>query len=197
MSVTIALLGRVERERLLRRSGAKPGDLIMVTGGLGSAATGWVALDQGLSGPSFASALTAQRRPRARLREARALAGSGVVSAMIDVSDGLAGDLAHICEESQVGARVDLTSVPVAEACRTACDHLAGADCLQLALTGGEDFELLFTASPGAVGGVHRALASAGGRAFPVGSITQADAGIVGVTKEGRAQPLGEAYRHF
>ncbi|KPJ63871.1 hypothetical protein AMK68_02920 [candidate division KD3-62 bacterium DG_56] len=197
MSITISLLGRVARDRLMRRSGAQPGDLIVVTGGLGAAAAGLIALDRGLSGPPFALALAAQRRPHARLQEGKALAASGVVTALIDLSDGLAGDLAHICEESQVGARVDLASVPVAEACHTACEHLGVVDSLQLALTGGEDFELLFTVPPGSAGVAHRALTAAGGRAFPIGTITPAEAGIIGVTKEGTTEPLGTGFAHF
>jgi len=197
MSITISLLGRVARDHLMRRSGAQAGDLIMVTGGLGAAAAGLIALDRGLSGPTFALALAAQRRPRARLREGRALAASGAVTALIDISDGLAGDLARICEESQAGARVDLASVPVAEGCHTSCEHLGVDDCLELTLTGGEDFEMLFTVPPGSAGVAHRALTAVGGRAFPIGTIMPAEAGIVGVTKEGRAEPLGGAFEHF
>lgn len=197
MSITMSLLGRVARDRLMLRSGAQPGDLIMVTGGLGAAAAGLIALDRGLSGPAFAFALAAQRRPGAPLREGRALAASDAVTALIDISDGLAGDLAHICEESRVGARLDLASVPVADACHTSCEHLGDVDCLQLALTGGEDFELLFTVPPGSAGIAHRALTAVSGRAFPIGTIMPAEAGIVGVTREGHTQPLGGAFEHF
>jgi thiamine monophosphate kinase len=70
-------------------------------------------------------------------------------------------------------------------------------DCLHLAVTGGEDFELLFTVRPSAVGAAHRALARVEGRAIPIGAITSADAGIVAIGRDGGTTPLGQAFQHF
>jgi len=116
-----------------RRSGARPGDRLWVTGALGRAAAGWA-----LPSPP-PSALAALRRPDPPLAFALALAEAGVATAAMDLSDGLAADLPRLCVASGVGARVDPARIPVApEADRS------------LAVSGGEDYQLLFTASPDA-----------------------------------------------
>jgi thiamine-monophosphate kinase len=144
----IVLVGAVQRGRALLRSGAKPGDAIYVTGALGGAAAG---LDR-LAGLSAASADTKQKRvriperwrlllqphlyPQPRVAQGELLRKRGIAAA-IDLSDGLSTDLAHICEESGVGAEVDGAALPI----------WVGAT-LEQALHGGEDYELLFTVRP-------------------------------------------------
>jgi thiamine-monophosphate kinase len=141
----LTLLGEVERGRLLTRGGARPGDLICVTGSLGRSAAGRAALDAGLRGAEVAEAITAHLAPTPRVREGQALAAAGGVTAMIDLSDGLAGDLGHICERSNVGAVVEAAHLPIADDTRGIAARL-GLDPVHLAIAGGEDFELLFTA---------------------------------------------------
>jgi thiamine-monophosphate kinase len=117
----------------LRRRGAKPGDGLYVTGGLGEAALGLRRLRENPN--ARGSAVRRFREPQPRLAAGAALARSGLVSAAIDISDGLLQDLEHICRASRVGAEIALDALPVSPQVRR-----AGA---QLALRGGEDYELL------------------------------------------------------
>lgn len=130
---------------VLRRSQARPGDRVAVTGRLGAAAAGVLALAEPgqfdrADGEYFAAA---QLRPCPRVAEGQELLRRGVLTAM-DVSDGLVGDLGHICEQSGVGARIALPQVPIDDRVRAAF----GDRAIDLALYGGEDYELLFTAPP-------------------------------------------------
>jgi thiamine-monophosphate kinase len=129
--------------KILTRSAARPGDRIAVTGTLGAAGAGVEMLGKGLTfGPGVTASLRkACLRPRPRVAEGRLLIEHGVRSA-IDISDGLIADLNHICQESRVGARVEVDRVPVSPAVKECFADRA----LELALSGGEDYELLFTA---------------------------------------------------
>jgi len=142
----IVLVGAVPRGRALLRSGARPGDLLYVTGALGGAAAGLRLLDQisaRKKGASFsisgrnADLLAPHLYPEPRLAQGRRLQQQALATAAIDVSDGLSTDLAHLCSESRVSAEVDSAILP---------SHPAAT--LNDALNGGEDYELLFTASP-------------------------------------------------
>ena len=128
------------------RSGARPGDGIFVSGTLGDAAGGLRLIEKGgIRGvvKAVRPLVGAFLDPAPRLELGAVLARKRLVSAMIDISDGLSVDLAHICEESAVGAEVDASHVPVS----AALERFA-RDPLSLALNGGEDFELLFTVRP-------------------------------------------------
>lgn len=152
--VTVTVVGETMGARAFLRSDAKEGDLVFVTGTLGGAAAGWRALaaeqeSQTLhaAGEVRGAASAAYRRPPLRLAFAAALAKAGLVHAMIDVSDGLLQDLGHLCEESDATILIDPTLVPVHRAARL---RRAAPPGLDLALTGGEDYELAFTAPPSA-----------------------------------------------
>ncbi len=145
--IDIFLLGEAERSEVTLRSGARVGDAILVTGSLGDAAAGVaLLLDSGLSAPPGYPARASSRRdrPTPRVREGRLLGASRLVGAMTDVSDGIAGDLGHICERSGVGARLFASALPVAPENR-ALALAAQGDEWHYALHGGEDYELLFT----------------------------------------------------
>ena len=129
LAITVALLGEARGVAPVRRSGAKAGDRIGVTGALGG------------------SILGKHLRFTPRVKEGRRLAQRYGVSAMIDVSDGLATDLRHLCEESGVGAVLDEARVPVAAAARR-LSRKDGRTPLAHALSDGEDYELLYAASP-------------------------------------------------
>ena len=140
----IVVLGSVPKEKAILRSGARPGDLIYVSGELGgSAAVVWrmrANPKRKLNPRDFPRHFF----PEPRLEVGRALREKGLASAMIDISDGLSTDLAHICEESMVGAELQAEAVPVAtigKPARKVDPHFA--------LHGGEDYELLFTAPRG------------------------------------------------
>jgi len=146
VSITLTVLGRARGKegRVLTRSAARPGDKIAVTGALGAAAAGMEMLDKKLkldaeSGRQLKKTFL---QPEPRVAEGQTLVGLGVKAA-IDISDGLIADLRHICECSRVGAKVEADKIPVAPAVRK---HF-GERALELAAAGGEDYELLFTAS--------------------------------------------------
>jgi len=151
VSIAVALWGEAEGEgmagpeMLLRRSVARPGDLVAVTGFFGASAAGLRLLLSKLElSPGIKEQLRqAHLRPWPRVREGRILVACGVKAA-IDVSDGLVDDLGKLCRASKVGARLWVERVPVAPTCYRAFPELA----LEMALAGGEDFELLFTAPP-------------------------------------------------
>jgi thiamine-monophosphate kinase len=133
----IVVLGKVPAGKALRRSGAREGDSIYITGELGGSAAILDKLRRSNSRPAKVSRTGRHHFPVPQLEVGRWLREHGLASAAIDVSDGLSTDLAHICEESKVGAVVYANNLPIAR----------GSN-LQLALHGGEDYELLFTARP-------------------------------------------------
>jgi thiamine-monophosphate kinase len=145
MAITLALLGDAPA-RPLRRDSARAGDEIFVTGTLGDAALGWRILAGKRRVRSSARRRLVSRylAPAARLSAGQRLARLRPVPAAIDISDGLLQDLGHLLELSGVGAEVDAASIPVSRAYR----EVAGPD-LSLALSGGEDYELLFCMRPG------------------------------------------------
>ena len=144
--IDLTLLGEVEEERVLTRRGARPGDAVLVTGSLGASLIGRLALEQGLDRRDDAIGRVVQRHvtPTPRVHEGQAIAETRLATAMIDVSDGLAGDLGHVCERSGVGVEVVAAQVPVDDATLKVA-ALLGEDALEAALHGGEDYELLVT----------------------------------------------------
>jgi len=143
--VSIAILG--EARTFIRRSGARPGDLIFVSGCLGDAAAGLRLLRKGFRLGKDKRAdrlLRAFLDPEPQLALGRALSRLKVASSMIDTSDGLSVDLLHLCEESGTGAEIDLVRLPLSPAIR-----IFEKKPERLALHGGEDYQLLFSVSPG------------------------------------------------
>jgi thiamine-monophosphate kinase len=144
LSVTIQ--GSSKPEQILRRSGARPGDLLYVSGTLGDSALVLRELVAGRTPP--ADLVGRHHQPTARLRLGQELAQQRLATALIDLSDGLRADLGHILKASKVGARVHAASLPLSPTFRTALAIEPGL--LDLALAGGEDYELLWSAPPGA-----------------------------------------------
>ncbi len=151
ISITITVLGSSPNNRILRRANARPGDTIAVTGYPGSAGAGREMLTKKLKfKPEEAKYLRgAFLHPVPRIPEGQLLVKNGINTA-IDVSDGLLADLRHICEASRVSARVDINRLPIHETVK----NNFGEKAAELALTGGEDYELLFTGSTEAIDGV-------------------------------------------
>lgn len=190
----ITLLGRVARERLVTRADAQPGDQLLVTGRLGASVAALLAYTAAPEPSAIpAEALRDARRalvtPEPRVREGMALAATGQVTAMLDVSDGLAGDLGHLCERSGVGAVVELATLPVDAATRTLAMAL-GRDPLRHALSGGGDYELLFTVRPAGVAAALAALRAVGADATVIGEITPPERGIQAREANGDLTPL-------
>jgi len=145
LTVDVAILGELAAHPVLRSS-ASPGDFLAVTGELGASAAGLLALERGMTGPE--RLIDRCLRPTPRLEAGRAAARLGV-GAMIDLSDGLASDVRHVCDQSGVGCIVDLDLLPIKDDTRELAKSL-GRDPEVLATTGGEDYELLICA-PGPV----------------------------------------------
>lgn len=163
----IVVLG--EAAHPVRRSGARPGDEVWVTGELGGAAAAVAAWLRGEE-PAV-EAVRAYARPRSRTREALWLAERGVPSSMVDLSDGIAGDAGHLAAASGVRITVRLADLPMARVAEA-----AGEAGVRLAAAGGEDYELCFTAAPGSVARVAVAFESAfGTRLTRVGEVSGAD----------------------
>ena len=153
--ITATLLGSAEDKAVLTRSAAVSGDQVAVTGYLGLSAAGLRMLKQNLDFDAETSRLLrrAYLQPMPRVKEGQILLQQGVRAA-IDISDGLIADLAHVCEASQTSARIRADSVPI----HPTLEARFEADCQRLALTGGEDYELLFTASSQVVAQVRQAV---------------------------------------
>ena len=139
LTVAVTALGFVRAGRLLRRTGARPGDSLFVSGTIGDAA---LALNTADADPALWQRF---RQPEPRLALGQALAG--LATAAIDVSDGLVADVGHLCRASKVAARLDAASVPLSPAARRRID--AEPALIETALTGGDDYELAFTLPPG------------------------------------------------
>ena len=199
----VHLLGESDPERTLRRSGARPGDVVMVTGTLGDAAAGLrVLLDSEISAPGETADLPAGERslvlgPKPRVPEGRAIADAGAATAMIDLSDGLSGDLSHLCEASRAGAVLDAERIPVSDALRAIS---AGwkRDPVDLALQGGEEYELLMAVRPEEADDLAaRVLQETGTTLTAIGRFTEEGSGLK-ILREGREEPLGvTGYDHL
>lgn len=191
--IMIAVTVTGEARFPVRRSGARPGDAIFVSGTLGDAAGGLRLLEKGgIRGVAkpVQPLVRAFLDPEPRLKLGALLARRKLASAMIDLSDGLSVDLKHICEESGTGAEVEAARIPVSPALAR-----FARDPLDMALNGGEDFELLFTVRPGNLAAVE-ALA----RTYPISRIGVVTSGrairlIVGGRKKVPLRPQG--FEHF
>ncbi|MFI5027984.1 MAG: thiamine-phosphate kinase [Solirubrobacterales bacterium] len=177
LTLAITVVGHASiPERLVTRSGARPGDALVLTGALGAAAAGLILLDRSEEAAVIPAATTErllarQLEPSPRLAAGRALAAAGA-TAMIDLSDGLGGDAGHLAWASGVGLWIDAEAIPLEDGVAELA-AIAGQDPLQLAVSGGEDYELLATIP--AAGLDLTALASEAG--VPVTRIGEAVAG--------------------
>ncbi len=183
MVINVALLGEVEKSMLCLRSGARAGDLICVTGDLGKSAAGLELMKAGLEGD-----VTDHMEPKCRLREARKIAK--YATAMIDVSDGLASEVNHICDMSGAGAIVYRDLIPLSKTTRMSA-KAAGKDPYDLALNGGEDYELVFTVPERDLKKIRP-----GCQVTVVGEILPRKRGSC-IEAGGRKTPLQGGYDHF
>ncbi len=170
LAVTVTLLGRAGR-RIVRRAGARPGDVVCVTGTLGAAGTAVRDRRAGRTTPL----------PRVPDRLAAGALLSAIASAMIDVSDGLVQDLEHVCRASRVAMRIDATRVPVAAACR----RRFGKRAPIVAATAGEDYELAFTVARRRLPALVRRLRRIGCRVTPIGAVVAGPPAVVLVEARG------------
>ena len=143
LAMTVTLFGEVPAGQAVTRAGGQPGDDLWVSGCPGLAALGLMSLQNRVRLTDASRALAALHRPTPRVEAGEAL--RGIAHAMLDVSDGLAGDLGHLCERSKLGALLDAAMLPLAPLIAAGADEALARQTL---LTGGDDYELLFSAPP-------------------------------------------------
>lgn len=190
LAISITALGEQRPERIVKRSGARAGDLIYLSGTVGDAAAGLGELRDGVRQGFL---VARQLDPQPRVAAGVALAEAGLASAMIDVSDGVLADLTHICELSGVGARVAVAGLPLSDEYRAAC----GADPFALALSGGEDYELLFCSPRERAAEVEALFDGMGLRLSRIGEITRGKALELFTPEGGRYAPPLRGFDHF
>ena len=186
LSISVTLLGEAPM-RPLRRRGARPGDLLCVTGTLGEAALGLLMLDRGERAARVP--LRRFREPQPRLRAGELLARHRLVSAAIDISDGLVQDLTHLCAASRVGAHIEAARLPISRRVRRRQPVLA--------LNGGEDYELLCAVPERNWQRVERLQPRLGCPLTRIGRCTAPGAGIRILDERGRPLEASEGFDHF
>ncbi|UTA47521.1 thiamine-phosphate kinase [Simiduia sp. 21SJ11W-1] len=193
LAITIQVHGAVEQDYAFMRGNARVGDVIYVTDQLGNAAAALAVIRQELSVGKSAFSYFMQHyyRPVPRLKEAKLL--RGITHCAIDVSDGLLADLGHICEESGVGAKVDIERVPVS----TALNKVAEAEQIaNWALGGGDDYQLCFTVPQAKMAKVEQLIADGKLNATAIGEIVKG--GDVTCLLDGEPyEPSRRGYSHF
>jgi len=194
LTISISVIGRATGDTVLKRSAAAAGDHIAVTGTLGASAAGLQILTGKLAPPDGEAISTlrmAHLTPEPRLAEGQLLAKNGVKAA-IDISDGLLGDLGHICTSSAVGAEIYAGNVPVNPLVSTVFKE----DAVRLALSGGEDYELLFCAAPQVIGVIKNTTDT---QITVIGSITDGHPGeVILLDADGnKIKPDEKGWNHF
>lgn len=200
LGISVTVHGFVPAGQALRRSGARPGDAVMVTGTLGDAAAALACLDSdredadrllSASVESRKTLINRLNRPTSRI--AAGLLLRGAAHACIDISDGLLADLGHICEASGTGAKIDADALPLSSALLT----LFGDQARDFALAGGDDYELCFTAPDERAGAILADLSRLGCGATRIGCIVDGE-GIAVHDAAGRpVRPLSKGWNHF
>ncbi len=194
LTVTVQLLGDVDREHLLTRGGGKVGDDVYVTGCLGDGAAGLALVAQADTGTSAAHEALRTRFLKPTPRVATGLALRTLASAAIDVSDGLLADLGHLCGASGCAAWINLERLPIsAEAQALFPPRVVES----WALSGGDDYELCFTASPSCRDAIRRSLSTTGTAARRIGQLTAGDGVHCRRGGEPVSPPPATGYSHF
>ncbi len=185
--IDITLIGEIESGKSVRRSTAKLGNTILVTGYPGQAAAGLQILLKTIPVDDVRAhpLVQAYNTPSHRAREGEAVAGAGLATAMIDTSDGLLGDLGHICDESGVGARIIQENLPISSALREAAEQM-GQEPLDFVLQDSDDYELIITCPPEHVGGICTLITSLSHiPVTEIGTITEKTDGIKLISYDG------------
>jgi thiamine-monophosphate kinase len=192
LHVCITVAGTVE-ERPMTRAGARPGDLLALTGPVGGASLGLELLLAGRVDPACAHLAAMWQAPPARVEAGRAL--RPLATAAIDVSDGLLQDVGHVIEASGTGARIEVTRLPLPPGYM---DAAPADDPYRPALVGGEDYELVLAVPPASAAAAHEAALSAGCELTFVGEFTDRSSGLVVIGPDGRERAAGPGgWDHF
>jgi len=199
MFIDVTLIGEIKRGRGVRRSGAKAGNAILVTGYPGQSAAGLQLLLKRQDSPELREhpLVKVYNRPSHRAQLGEAIAESGFATAMIDTSDGFIGDLGHICQESHVGAEVFSEKMPVSRSLSEAAGEL-GRDKVDFFLGDSDDYELIVTCAPEHVNDLRSIASGCGGTPMTeVGRITNAE-GIRLLLATGETRSLkSSSWDHF
>lgn len=195
LTLSLTALGLAEPGRELLRSGATPGESVWVSGTLGDAALGLMVLQGTLMVPEADAVFLADRY---RLPQPRTTLGprlAGLARAAMDVSDGLGGDLGHICRASGVAIHIESARLPLSPAARRAVDQDAGL--LAKCVSGGDDYEIVLTAPIGADQALQALSADLGVPLTRIGRVVPG-AGVTLLDAQGQAMPgMAQGYRHF
>jgi thiamine-monophosphate kinase len=199
MMISVTLIGNAPQPVL--RSGASPGDVLLVTGALGDSAAGLELLlrpELNVDAEKRDFLLARHHKPAPRLREMQAALQVGnVVRGALDLSDGLAGDAAHIARQSNVTLEIETERLPISPACRGLA-KAAGHDALQWALSGGEDYELLLCVAPEKANEVTEAIQNATGTPVTIiGRCVPQEIAPVVLVQNGVRQDAPVAFTHF
>ncbi|HEY4090096.1 MAG TPA: thiamine-phosphate kinase [Luteibacter sp.] len=191
LTVTVTVHGFTSPGQALLRSGARVGDVVMVTGTLGDAAAGLRCLSETDASP-YAGLIDRLNRPTPRVAAGQAL--RGIATACIDVSDGLVADLGHICKQSRVGAEIDAALLPRSSAMLT---HFHDTDAIDFALAGGDDYELCFTVPAEKASEIAADLARLGCGATRIGRVVEGE-GVRVIDATGATRtPTHAGWNHF
>lgn len=197
--INVVQLGEVEPGHALLRKDVRAGDRVLVTGWLGESLFGFRMLAEygrQAAEEKYPVLVGRHLRPEPRMLEARAAAATGAVHAMMDVSDGLALDLAKMCRASGCGARIEAARLPVSDSLREAAEA-EGEDAIIAAAAGGEDYELLMAVDAADVDRVAREISRATGtQVSDIGEFTS-DEGVFLVKEDGSAAELKPGWQHF
>lgn len=201
LAISVTIMGEQFPGQILRRSGAHLDDDIWVTGTLGGAALGLRLMEERPPlhegegwGEGEKHLISRLLNPAPRVAAGLALAESGLVTAMIDISDGLLADFGHIAEMSGCGGEIRVADLPLSEALLAACGETSAR---QLALSGGEDYELCFTASPKHREIIAGCMKKSGIEATPVGIVTLPPGVVVRDTAGAIYQQVNQGFNHF
>ena len=194
--INIALVGEAKEDEILYRSGAKAGDVIFLTGPVGSSAAGLDLILRKRDREGWQDLIKAHHNPYPHLKEGRIIAGMKVAHSLIDVSDGIAADLGHICTESKLGAILEESMIPTTDKFKDYCRRFH-VNSNHLTLHVGEDYVLLGTVSPKSVKDLGAALESKGCEFYQIG-YTVAEPGLQLRTRKNSLETMSaDGWDHF
>ena len=194
-NVTICgtVFGIVKKDEFMGRKGAEPGDVIAVTGTLGKAGAGYYAMQSNMEDPIMLEGLL---EPKPRLKEGMALAREKVVSACMDISDGLSSSLYQLQELNNVGFEIDKEKIPLSQMLLKLAEEDKNLDVHEYSLHFGGDYELLLTVPPDKFTKVQRSVEKIGNRLTNIGQVTK-DSNIYVVDGHVKKTLLNKGYEHF
>lgn len=193
ITISITAIGEVEEELCVTRSGAEVGDDIYVSGTLGDASAGLAVIEENLDSSAYKFLVDRYYLPTPQLKVSAKLAS--VVTSMMDISDGLIGDIAHICRHSKVGALIERRKIPISAEFGNLLE--TKSDYSDLCWSGGDDYELLFTANANCDNYIKQVSTQCDLKLTKVGKITDGHSVILLDDDGAKINIEGKGFRHF